>query len=63
MKQSENYKNITESTLPPLDRMWRPKTLYPKTTTSPQTKHDSENISPTRNYNGTKINLQTNKII
>ena len=56
MKQSENYKNIIESTPhPPLDRM---KTLYPLTTTSPETQHGSQNISPTRNYSGTKTNLQ-----
>ena len=60
MKQSENYKNITESTPHP----WigrRLKTLYLPTTTNPQTKHDSQNISPTRNYKGTKTNLQNIK--
>ena len=31
----------------------------PPTTTSPQTICDSQNMSPTRNYNGTKTSLQT----
>ena len=50
MKQSEYYKNITESTPQPWIGL-RPKTLYLSTTTSPQTKHDSQNIPSTRHYN------------
>ena len=62
MKQSENYKNITESNPHPWIG-WRPKTLYLSTTTSPQTKHDSQNISSTRNRMGPKQSYKTNKII
>ena len=53
MKQSENYKNITESNSPPLDRMETQDTIptVHKPNTIPKTS------PPTRNYNGTKSNL------
>ena len=52
MKQSENYKNITESTPPLLDRMETEDTI--------PTKHDSQNISSTM---GPKQTYKTNKIM
>ena len=57
MKQSENYKNITESNPPPLDRMETKDTI-------PINHNQSTNqtwltkISSTRNYNETKANIQ-----
>ena len=62
MKQSENYKNLNESTPHPWIG-WRPKTLYPPTTTSPQTKHDAQNNPLQGITMGPKQTYKTNKII